>query len=851
MLARLGQACLIAVLLGAAALAVAAAPAARVPKLKSDIPPQSLAAAMEKFHEDTGLQYVTKVDLNRRSGGAKAGSRPAAALRSLLKNSCLAFEFQTERLVNIFDAPNGRNCPPAAPTDAQAIEEVTVTATRRPQHEDRIPIDVKVVTAADIANSGIKTLTEVAELTPGVEFDYYSTVGSGVYTNLAIRGITDRHGSDAGVFIGDVPEPTVRSNAVGRALPSAFDLERIEVERGPQGTILGANTQGGAVRFIPRDPSLSADSGLVHSEVAFGEQGEPTYEAGAASGGPLQEGLLGYRISAWYRSVGGDVSRISPFDGTTVDANSDRTSSKSARVAVKYSPVDTVELTPRVDYESTSARDSPAFFTYLSDPAAGRLNNGSLFRQPANDAYTLATLRFKYASSNNTEVSTQTAYFDRSGNLLDDDTQSLRWGGWNNAQGAAYPSAYDNAVMTSISLTQRRFSQEARIGTTDADGKRTWVATLFYSYERYREADELTTHVVPNVPLLDHIDNRDYSTITNRTYAALGDVTQEFGKGFGLAAGLRVERNAYQASSIQFPQQLSHAATVFVPRLSLTYSTGEHRQNYYASVAKGYAPAGVDAALASCFQPPEAYPADSVWSYELGTKDALLPGRWHLDATVFHARWNNGPAATVNCLFTHIPGTAVSNGFDLATHGAFDAQDQWDARLELSYTDAHYTQDSQSSIAVLFPSGIQYYQLIVKSGDAVGTPPLVTSPWNVTASLRRRIALSDDTTLDIRGEDSFHSHNPGPFFTQNPAAVGFYAPGVQSNPATNLLNLRAILRRDELEMALFVNNVLDSQPTLSKRNKGVDVNSLYFATTLPPRTYGVSATWYFSGPPGG
>ena len=125
--------------------------------------------------------------------------------------------------------------------------------------------------------------------------------------------------------------------------------------------------------------------------------------------------------------------------------------------------------------------------------------------------------------------------------------------------------------------------------------------------------------------------------------------------------------------------------------------------------------------------------------------------------------------------------------------------------------------------------------------------------------------MRDGLQATLRAEDAFHSHNAGPFYTGIPHPAGFvpnYAPGLTGDPATNVVNLRVILSArapnplpalrhcaaDEpasFDVALYLNNFFDSQPTLLKRNKGADYNTLYYATTFRPRTVGIAGTWRF------
>jgi outer membrane receptor protein involved in Fe transport len=100
--------------------------------------------------------------------------------------------------------------------------------------------------------SGVRDLADIGALMPGLEFDYISSTGSGEYTNISIRGITDRHGPTTGMYFDDAPLPAARSNTFGGVLPSYFDLERVEILSGPQGALLGADTQG--LLFVPNQP---------------------------------------------------------------------------------------------------------------------------------------------------------------------------------------------------------------------------------------------------------------------------------------------------------------------------------------------------------------------------------------------------------------------------------------------------------------------------------------------------------------------------------------------------------------------------------------------------------------------
>ena len=137
--------------------------------------------------------------------------------------------------------------------------------------------------------------------------------------------------------------PPLGGSENGLRAPPSFVLRSIEVQRGPQGTLLGADTQGGAVRFVPNEPSLTAYTALAHAEWATTERGEPSY--------------------AWQRSDGGYVDRVDPFTHTMVDPNANRDTSESVRGVLTYAPNSTWTISPSINYVSSRAHDSPSFFT--------------------------------------------------------------------------------------------------------------------------------------------------------------------------------------------------------------------------------------------------------------------------------------------------------------------------------------------------------------------------------------------------------------------------------------------------------------------------------------------------------
>jgi iron complex outermembrane recepter protein len=178
----------------------------------------------------------------------------------------------------------------AAPAeDTGPLQEIVVTSTRHEESFSKVPISVTALTSEMMDVRGIKDFQDVAKFTPGVSIDNSGT------NNISIRGISSTGGAGTtGIYLDDSP---IQMRALAfnpdEALPKSFDLDRIEVLRGPQGTLFGAGSEGGTVRYITTQPSLTATSVYSRDEVSFTQGGAPSYEAGVAAGTPLIDGTLG------------------------------------------------------------------------------------------------------------------------------------------------------------------------------------------------------------------------------------------------------------------------------------------------------------------------------------------------------------------------------------------------------------------------------------------------------------------------------------------------------------------------------------------------------------------------------
>jgi iron complex outermembrane receptor protein len=747
--------------------------------------------------------------------------------------------------------------PATANSSNNTLEEIVITATKREESLSRVPASVVAFSEHDLQTAGMTNFEEVAASTPGLQFDRTS-VGPGTITYVSIRGIFSPVGTaTTGVYIDDTAiQGRPRIGTFGNAYPVTFDLNRVEVLRGPQGTLFGAGAEGGAVRFIYHQPDLHDFAGQVRAEVAQTDHGGLSYETGAAAGGPIVSDKLGFRVSAWYRTDGGFVNRVDPFSGTPVDTDANRKEAKSFRFAVTSAPIDGLAITPSFVYQSEQSHDSAAFMPYLSNPSAGQFNNGSLLRQPFADSFYLPALNVE-ADLGAAKFTSVTSYFSRTANEVFDITSVLGTlgavvhlragaGGYGNPLGAAYPASYADFASQPNYIGQNILTQEFRLASVDRDARLAWVVGAFYSNALQHDVSNTYSNDINSA---DHLPPgtstrylEDYDNDTQE--AAFGQFDFAIIDNLKLTAGIRAAHVRFDIESLSgglfnfgIPPMARtvRSENPITPKFGLYYQADPNNL-FYVSVSKGYRIGGVNSPVPT-YCPgtaPDTYSSDSLWSYEIGSKNRLFDDRLQIDASAFHVDWKNIQQSVLlpacSYAYTANAGDASSNGFDLALQ-ALIIKDLT-MSLGVGYTHATFTK----TVTV---GGVP----IVQKGDVIGQVPNVPAPWVVTLSGNYSIALTGEITGYLWAEDAYHSKNPGPFSNDIPHGVS-YAPNNVANPATNLLNLRSGIKWDKYDVSLFVNNALNSHPNLYKQVPS-QASTLAWYRTFQPLTFGVTLAAHF------
>ena len=264
----------------------------------------------------------------------------------------------------------------AQSADAQAsdtLQEVVVTATRHNDTANRVPLSITAETQEALDQQGILTIRDLQATVPGLRLSGQEASGN---ATVAIRGISQQSGTSAttGFYLDDTALQKRAAGGFasqnGTPVPPLFDLERVEVLRGPQGTLFGGGSEGGTIRYIQPAPGLTDYSGYGLAQFLTTEYGAPSYEAGVAVGGPIIDNVLGFRVSVFGRRTGGWEDLTDYRTSQVYDANSNSGQIHMGRLALSWAPTGSTKLTLSY-FESEDNTDNLTTTSNLSQ--AGQL----------------------------------------------------------------------------------------------------------------------------------------------------------------------------------------------------------------------------------------------------------------------------------------------------------------------------------------------------------------------------------------------------------------------------------------------------------------------------------------------
>jgi iron complex outermembrane recepter protein len=700
-------------------------------------------------------------------------------------------------LTGVMISGAGAQTAETASATSESLEEVLVTATKRSLSVQDVPVSITALSSRDLESMGAQQFFDYGTSIPNLSFGIGGADGNLAGRGIALRGI--QGSNTTGFYIDDTP-------VLETLDPHIVDIERIEVLRGPQGTLYGAESMGGTLRIITTqpDPNTAGITGQVHASGSDTQHGSLNELAEGVVNVPLVPGTVALRASAFYEFDDGWFHKgLGPEAAPPTAVLSDVGALKyyGGQIALKYQPTEALSITPRVMFQRTNEFGDPYAYNSADNLLQREIYN---LNPGGTDQWWLASLPVNHNVPFGSFVSS-TGYFDRHTFELEDDTDVL-------AYDAGLASPIPSPITRKLDL--RRWAEEVRFASS-FKGPFQILLGGFYSdstrprdYEWTGQGLGAITGTGSDLALA-FIDSREY-----KESALFGDASYDILKNLKATVGVRWYKDQDTFSQYTNGLFFGNAPSVYLaPPTSERGFTPKYLLEYkatpelllYTSAAKGFreggenialppgpAPSGCDTDLANIGLTRSevgTYKSDNLWDYEAGFKSSFAERRYILNATGFWIDWDKIQQLVALPLcgygITGNSGRARSQGGELEFSG----------RLTQALT---------------LGVGFGYENArIVESGP--GTPQAVGSP--VYQVPRVTLASNLEYTRPLTAEWSGfarvdYDHVGGSYSANNSQVTPLY------RSSYNIADLRIGGRTSRYELTAFVKNLTNEHANL-------------------------------------
>jgi outer membrane receptor protein involved in Fe transport len=796
-----------------------------------------------------------------------------------------------------------------ASSDLGELEEVVVSANKRSEDIKDVPISVTAVSGEELNEKRIVDFDDLAREVPGVNFN--SLAGSEGTTNIEIRGVSSTSGSaTTGLYIDDVSITTKNFFYDGAAQPRLFDLERLEVLRGPQGTLYGDSSEGGTIRYITPKPDLTNLSASFTTDFSQTEHGGNNYFEGGVFNLPIVSGVFAVHGSVGYTSESGFIDHYSnpsesdPYTLTQVTpyfrlekegVNDDAIF--VTRLTGLIQVTNDLTISPAFFYQRYKYGDSDAFYPPgqlsstdpVGPPIPGLWIQDKEVPEPGLDTLILPSLTIvdKLGFADLTSV---TGLFLRQYARQIDGT-FYNSGAFASLITVPCPNAppgtttpCDEAELgqvdsiianlpSAVHLSNHygQFSQELRLSSPIGDGSHLkWVGGAYYENSWIHDIDFQqipgistaftqifgepmedtyvntlygppqagTTLLFPNDE--DESDNRFYNEVQ---IAVFGQLDYDFLSTLHGSLGLRyarttetyhsVEMGFYQIPNIS-PYSDSGTFSALTPKVSLSYDVSGS-SSIYGSAAKGFRNGGPTGPIpyggegggvcGSNLQSyglnygPKQFDSDSLWTYELGSKNRFDGNRLSIDGAVYMTNWTN-----------------IQQSLYLPTCGYYFTANVGDAKIFGSELEINYRPLSQLTLGLSGSAQHAYISSAANAREASVGSWLIDVPeytYNASATYRQPLpssVLIGSIDYAYSGS-SYGSYQPLDYLNSPATANPNY-----HNPGYGVLNASFGLRGKTYEISAYAKNLANDRKIIQQP----EVNTVFEAYTVRPRTAGLT-----------
>jgi iron complex outermembrane receptor protein len=751
-----------------------------------------------------------------------------------------------------------------ATNESGGLEEITVTAEKYKSTIQNTPISMSALSGDQLAAAGLTRIEDIALEIPGLSM---RSAGPGL-TEYDARGLASNGGAapTVGFYLDEIPLSPPALSQSGKVVidPDLYDLERVEVLRGPQGTLYGSGSMGGTIKVITNQPKLGVLEGSVQGTGSYTDGGGGNYSGNLMLNVPLGE-VFSMRVvlSDLYRSGWIDNITVSPFPvslANTVqgnvltapvthvfkNANDERLT--SGRISLLYKPSDDFSVLVTAMDQSLHLGGYDLLDGSPDSAAPSRVYDAHYEAFPLREGVRDDISIFGITANANAgfaDLTAATAYWSRLGVQSQDASESIYWS--NHGGAPLVPNLYTERDPS------HQFSQEIRLTSHD-DGALHWVAGAFYSdlHSVWNEIGISPLNVTPAVP--DGAYFVSWNPYTVKQTALFADGSYKITDQLKLSAGVRWY--TYKSEQDEFswgsdgpnltpppaPLITTAADKGFNPRINLSYAPTSDLTTY-VTASKGFRPGGANQILppALCGNSGTLkFGPDSAWNYEVGEKAKMFDNWLTINSDFYYIKWTGvQQVLTLPCgyQFYNNAGNGRSFGPELEINAKLTSE--LTASMSAAYTDAKITDPNASYTSFLthiaaFPDGV--------------TPPCPTAGGGCTApimnvvkdtaslSLSYLTTVMSDYQLSARITDSF----VGPSYD-----VAYYF--AYQLPSYNLANARVGLAHGAWSTDLFVDNLTNKVALMTANNTSFQFNipQVVRYTTNQPRTVGVQANYKF------
>ena len=700
-------------------------------------------------------------------------------------------------LISIFSAAGAQSVIAQEEADTKSaarseIEEIIVTAQKREERLQDVPISMTMLGGEDLDRSRVEGLTEILRRVPGIAAPV-TALGT---PSITIRGVTPDGlafggAPTASYYIDSVPYGFVRHALLPDA--NVYDLERIEVLRGPQGTLFGANAQSGVVRILTHDPDHSAFELKARGSVSSTEDGGTNYRGDLAVNLPLIEDKLAARAVVGYTDRSGWIDKPGTPDADSADITNARFKVKG-QLTENFSLVGSFWFTrSRIDTQSIGNEDG---------------QNTTPGMSPVNSDADVYELRASY-DADAVEITSATSYFDYD---LSSSLDLTPLGG-----------PFFNGLVQTVNFESKVFSEELTFSST-GEGSWRWSAGASYRDVSDRFIQHFESTFIPKTLAADYEDS-------SRSWAVFGELTRVFfDEQLELTVGLRYFDDSQETdeniSSTGNPATpLLHAKASFdslTPRTVLTWYPNDDL-TFYASYAEGFRSGLLQQPSVLVLAPlfPAAEP-DLLHNYELGTKGSLWDGRLQFDAAVFYLDWDDiqqgisVAPTTNNPALTAILNANSASGLGAEFSGTLAPVERLTITGSFSWNDLTFDSDVISGGLVLFGKG-----------DRLGVSP------EYTASLSLDYSFPVGRGFDVLTSLSGNYTSAIEYTRRN---FGFQMPENDGEPIlTSRASVMLSAPENRWSLTLFVDNVGDERGPTTRG----PFPATWYGLNTRPRTFGL------------